>query len=117
MKDADRGSRLEHLYHSALDHSEAERGAFLDNACGADLELRRDVESLIAHDQEAQNFIEVPALEMAARMLARQHNPLPAENGGSADGRAPASGRSPAALTAKIRLEKSLRVNMKGPLI
>ena len=84
--DADRALRLEQLYHSALEHREAERGAFLERACGADLDLRRDVESLLAHDQEAENFIEAPALEMAARMLAQQQNQLRDESGASAVG-------------------------------
>ena len=81
--DADRALRLEQLYHSALEHREAERGAFLERACGADLDLRRDVESLLAHDQEAENFIEAPALEMAARMLAQEQNQLLEESGAS----------------------------------
>jgi eukaryotic-like serine/threonine-protein kinase len=70
--DTDRAVRLEPLYHSALEYQQAERGAFLESACGADLDLRREVESLLAHDQEAEKFIEAPALEMAARMLAQQ---------------------------------------------
>ena len=70
--DAERARRLEQLYHSALEHGETERGEFLDSACGADLELRRDLESLLVHDKEAENFIEAPALELTARMLAQQ---------------------------------------------
>jgi serine/threonine protein kinase/TolB-like protein len=70
--DAERARRLEQLYHSALDHAESERGAFLESACAADLELRREVESLLDHDKEAENFIEAPALEVAARMVAQQ---------------------------------------------
>jgi eukaryotic-like serine/threonine-protein kinase len=71
--DAERARRLEELYHSALDHAEAERAAFLEGACGGDLELRQEVESLLAHDQEAEDFIEAPALEMAARLVAHQN--------------------------------------------
>ena len=70
--DAERARRLEQLYHSALEHGETERGAFLESACGADLELRRDVESLLDYDKEAGNFIEAPALEVAARRVAQQ---------------------------------------------
>src|ERR1035441_4750062 len=70
--DAERARRLEQLYHSALEHDESERGAFLESACAADLELRREVESLLDHDKEAENFIEAPALEVAARMVAQQ---------------------------------------------
>src|ERR1035438_5939590 len=70
--DAERARRLEQLYHSALEHDESERGAFLESACAADLELRREVESLLDHDKEAENFIEAPALEVVARMVAQQ---------------------------------------------
>jgi serine/threonine protein kinase/Flp pilus assembly protein TadD len=70
--DTDRAVRLEQLYHSALQYQPAERGAFLESACGADLGLRREVESLLAHNEEAEKFIEAPALEMAARMMAQQ---------------------------------------------
>jgi eukaryotic-like serine/threonine-protein kinase len=72
--DAERARRLEQLYHSALEHPEAERGAFLASACGADSALCREVESLLAHDREAGDFIEAPALEVAARMVARRHH-------------------------------------------
>ena len=72
--DAERVRRLEQLYHAALDHAVAERPAFLQSACGTDAALRREVESLLAHDQEADNFIETPALEMAARMVAQRQN-------------------------------------------
>jgi len=78
-KAAERSRRLEQLYHSALEQAEAERDAFLKSACGADLELRRDVESLLAHDKDAENFIEAPALEMAAWMVARQRDQPPDE--------------------------------------
>ena len=72
--DAERVRRLEQLYHAALDHAVAERPAFLQSACGTDAALLREVESLLAHDQEADNFIETPALEMAARMVAQRQN-------------------------------------------
>src|ERR1022692_3370050 len=67
MMDAERARRLEQLYQSALEHDESERRAFLESACGADLELRGEIESLLALDLEAGSFIEAPALEVAAR--------------------------------------------------
>src|SRR5208282_540487 len=73
--DAERAHRLEQLYHSALGHAAVERAAFLQGACGADAALRREVESLRAHDQKAEDFIEAPALEMAARLVAQQNRP------------------------------------------
>jgi serine/threonine protein kinase/Flp pilus assembly protein TadD len=74
--DAERARRLEELYYSALERAQAERGPFLQSACGADLDLLRDVESLLIHDQAAENFIEAPALEVAARQLAQQQDLL-----------------------------------------
>jgi tetratricopeptide (TPR) repeat protein/predicted Ser/Thr protein kinase len=73
--DAERARRLEQLYHSALEHDAAERAAYLKSACGADAGLREEVESLLAHDEDAEDFIEEPALEMAARMVAQQNQP------------------------------------------
>src|SRR5262245_56348027 len=48
-----------------------ERGAFLAQACAGDAELRHEVESLIAVDEQATDFIEAPALEVAAKLLAQ----------------------------------------------
>src|SRR5271169_1350610 len=70
--DAERARRLEQLYHSALEHPAAERSAFLQSECGGDPGLRREVESLLAYDQQAEGFIEGPALEMAAQLVAQQ---------------------------------------------
>ncbi len=49
-----------------------QRAAFLDRACGGDESLRREVESLLALDSQAENFIEAPALEIAAEMLGAE---------------------------------------------
>ncbi len=39
---------ISRLYNGALEHPQAERAAFLLDACGADDELRRQVETLLA---------------------------------------------------------------------
>src|SRR5271168_5022466 len=67
----ERWSRIEELYHSAAALRPRERTGFLDRACQGDLGLRQEVESLLAHEQQAENFVESPALEMAADLLAR----------------------------------------------
>jgi eukaryotic-like serine/threonine-protein kinase len=72
--DAERARRLEELYHSARERAAAQRTAFLKTACGNDEDLRRELESLLAHDERAENFIEMPALEVAARMAARDQS-------------------------------------------
>ena len=66
-----RWSQIERLYHSAAALDSRERGTFLDRSCNGDPELRQEVESLLAQDQQAENFIESPALEIAAELLVR----------------------------------------------
>ena len=70
----ERWSQIERLYHSAAALGADERDAFLERACNGDPELRQELESLLAHDKQAENFIESPALEIAAGQLARGEN-------------------------------------------
>src|SRR5271169_1482553 len=72
MMQPERWSQIEKLYHSAAALQPGERSAFLERSCGGDAELRQEVESLLAHEQQAENFIESPALEVAADLVA--HN-------------------------------------------
>lgn len=64
-----RWQQVEQLYHAALERNAGERGAFLAEACAGDDLLRRDVESLLAYEDQATNFLESPALDVAAKML------------------------------------------------
>jgi serine/threonine-protein kinase len=66
----ERYQQIARLYHAALELTSGARAAFLDQACAGDAELRRAVESLIASDEQATAFIEAPALEVAAELLA-----------------------------------------------
>src|SRR5262245_36138482 len=69
----DRWARIDQLLDQALDHPLAERPTFLDEACGDDLDLRNEVESLLAAHQKAQEkFLDRPALDLAARRLAKE---------------------------------------------
>ena len=60
----ERWQEIEQLYHSALKRDANERAAFLKEACGGDAELRREVESLLARQSEAENFTETPAAKV-----------------------------------------------------
>jgi serine/threonine protein kinase len=62
-----RADRVEALCHEALEREPAERAAFLADACDGDEALRQEVESLVAGDERARYFIEMPALEILAR--------------------------------------------------
>ncbi len=70
MNDA-RWQQIEELYHAALAVPAATRAAWLDEQCGADAELRRELESLLAsHAQAAQGFIAEPAFAAVAAAIA-----------------------------------------------
>ena len=52
------GSRpLREVLVGAVDLPAAEREAYLDEACGDDSELRREAESILAHDADATQFM------------------------------------------------------------
>jgi serine/threonine protein kinase len=55
--------KAEDLFHAALEQSPEERRAFLENACGQDSELRRQVEILVAAEENAGSFLDQPGLE------------------------------------------------------
>jgi hypothetical protein len=63
--------QIEKLYHSALEHEPRQRQAFLRQACAGDEALRREVESLLAHKEQAEDLIEDPALEAVLRRWPR----------------------------------------------
>jgi serine/threonine protein kinase len=79
--EADRWRRVEELYHSALRIAAAERATFLQQQCHDDDRLRAEVESLLACDNAAREFIEDPAFEVLAKQIASDKHqgskPLP----------------------------------------
>jgi eukaryotic-like serine/threonine-protein kinase len=60
---AERWERVERLYHAAVALPSDRRARFLDESCGDDTNLRQEVESLLARESGAQDFLELPALE------------------------------------------------------
>jgi serine/threonine protein kinase/predicted Zn-dependent protease len=70
----ERWQEVERIYHSTLAKDANERAAFLDQVCAGDEALRREVESLIALEPHAREFIESPAVEVVANMMAREQS-------------------------------------------
>ena len=66
----ERWQQIEQLYHAALQRDASERSAFLVEACKGDETLRREVESLLRYEDQAEHFIESPAIDVAAKMMA-----------------------------------------------
>ncbi len=59
------------IYLAALELDPARRTAFVEEACAGDKALHEEVESLLAADQQAGDFISVSALEVMAGELAK----------------------------------------------
>jgi TolB-like protein/tRNA A-37 threonylcarbamoyl transferase component Bud32/Tfp pilus assembly protein PilF len=71
----ERWQHIERLYLAALERDASQRTAFLNDVCGSDEALRREIESLLEHQEDADRFIETPALEIAAKWLAEDTRP------------------------------------------
>lgn len=74
----ERWQQVKDLFHSALEREPARRSAFLDETCDGDSSLRAEVESLIAAHERPGSFLDAPAYEVAAAMLADDHSELEA---------------------------------------
>lgn len=54
----ERWREIESIYHSACERKPEDRRAYLDIACGSDQALRNEVESLLANEDSAADFLE-----------------------------------------------------------
>jgi predicted ATPase/serine/threonine protein kinase len=57
----ERWGQVEQIFHAALQVEESRRGELVRQSCAGDEDLRREVESLLAHHSESVSFIETPA--------------------------------------------------------
>jgi eukaryotic-like serine/threonine-protein kinase len=67
-KDAE---KIEELYHQALAKPKEERTTFLVEACGGDETLHRELQSMLDALERADEVMELPALEHAARLAGQ----------------------------------------------
>jgi len=61
----DRWTTVKRIHQSALDKDPSERTAFVDESCGGDETLRREVHSLLTYATDAESFLERPAVDIA----------------------------------------------------
>jgi serine/threonine-protein kinase len=66
----ERWRRIDAVFQGALARPPADRARYLDDECVGDADLRREVEQLLSADEQAGDFIEGPAVEAAAELLA-----------------------------------------------
>src|SRR5689334_11473223 len=65
-------SKLTEIFHAAVSLSNDEQRAYLEKACQGDAVLRQDVDRLIAAHENAGSFINTPAYERGAELLANK---------------------------------------------
>jgi serine/threonine protein kinase len=69
----DRWTTVKRIYQSALDQDPSERTTFVDEACGGDETLRREVQSLLTYATDAESFLERPAVDIATALSSEPH--------------------------------------------
>lgn len=79
--DSQRGELVRSIFIDALSLTGSARTRLLDERCAGDQELRRDVESLLAHDVASASFLETPPIGRSAlpenlvgAVLPREHS-------------------------------------------
>ena len=63
----ERWEQLQELFHKTMQLDPEKRRAFLDQHCSSDLELRRELEEMLAAERDLRSsFLEAPALQQVA---------------------------------------------------
>lgn len=62
------------IYHAALELPSEDRAGFLDQACDGNEEMRREVERMLASNEEAGSFLNRPATTAAAALMAEERD-------------------------------------------
>ncbi|HMV47218.1 MAG TPA: protein kinase [Blastocatellia bacterium] len=69
----ERWQRIEKLYHEALELDAGRRAAFLETACASDDALRREIEDLLAANDQTDGILDGHALSVEAQALAAEN--------------------------------------------
>jgi len=68
----ERWHEIERLCQTALEMEPGKREAYLKEACARNESLRKEVEALLTNQSEAGRFMKDPAIEDAAKALAKE---------------------------------------------
>ena len=71
----ERYARVEELFHAALELPAERRPGFLTAACGLDVTLRDEVQSLLQAHAQAGDFVAAPLMNVSAGMLTQLAQP------------------------------------------
>jgi serine/threonine-protein kinase len=69
-------NQIDELLQETLNKAPGDRAAFLDQICEGKEDIRLEVESLLAHHDQAQSFLEQPPAEVAAELLSSRKSGL-----------------------------------------
>ena len=72
---AQRLAQVEEIYHAVLEVAPGGWPSFLASSCGDDVELRREVESLLSFADATHSLIDEPPLDIAAELVAEHQRP------------------------------------------
>src|ERR1700752_48523 len=67
----DRWRKADELFEAALEHEPGRRAAFLDQACGNDKDLRREVEKILDFEKQSEDFIKTDVFNVAAKLITQ----------------------------------------------
>lgn len=73
--EAGRWRRIEEIFHHALQYDDAEREAYLAEACGQDRSLLEEVRSLVSSHEDSGEFLDKPQLSAGLQLLASRYAP------------------------------------------
>lgn len=73
----ERWQKVKQILEAALERQEYERTIFFNETCADDPELRKEVESLLAYEEEVNSFLEIPAIDFQANALHREQQAEP----------------------------------------
>jgi eukaryotic-like serine/threonine-protein kinase len=69
--------QIEGIYQAVADQPPDKRASVLEESCGSDDDLRREVESLLSYDDAKADFIDSPPALLAAEIFARDEEEKP----------------------------------------
>ena len=67
----DRWRKVDDLFEAALEREPGRRAAFLDEACGSDKDLRREVEKMLDFEKKSEDFIKTDVFDVAAKLITQ----------------------------------------------
>jgi hypothetical protein len=72
--DSEQWKQIDKLLHEALQRPAEERDVWLAEACAGNELLEHEARSLLTLEEQAEGFLERPAIEIAAKLAGRERN-------------------------------------------